>query len=131
MRYARQLPFGTLDLDHLLAFAVILCCPGLLRLLCLFSTLGTLGTLTQEVFRVPVLNRVSLDVKVFFATKQAVAFRVCNFTCTGNKVCLAVGAPGSEAERPREGLPVEVFQEEVRMNEPGCVRTAQITLQVD
>lgn len=134
LRYARQLPFGTLDLDHLLAFAVILCGPGLLRLLCLFGTLGTLGTLTQEVFRVPVLNRVSLDVKVFFATEEAIAFRVCDFTCTGDKVCLAVGtllASGLEAEEPGEGLPVEVFQEKVCMNEPACVRTAQVALRMD
>ena len=80
------------------------------------------------------MNRVSLDVKVFFATEEAISFRVCDFTCTGDKVCLAVGAllaPGLEAEGPREGLPVEVFQEEVRMNEPACVRTAQMTLRVD
>ena len=89
MRYARRLPLGALNLYHLLAFAVVLCGPGLLRLVCLF---GTLGTLTQEVFRVPVLNRVSLDVKVLFATKEAIAFRVCDWACAGDELCLAIGA---------------------------------------
>ena len=125
------MPFGTLDLYHFLAFAVILCGPGLLRLFRLFGTLGTLGTLTQKVFRVPVLNRVSLNVKVIFATEEAIALRSCDLTCTSDEICLAVGAllaTGLLGEGSPKSLPVEIFEEKVCVNEPACVRTAWVTL---
>lgn len=67
--------FEVSDLHHILALVIILCCSSLLRLFCLFNILSTLVNLNKEIFRVSILNWISLNIEVVFTTKKTVSFR--------------------------------------------------------